>query len=62
MIVRVFGADTDPRIGDVVFDPFAAHGRGEIRLADRDLWVTVSPLDPALGTSNVEANGEGDYE
>lgn len=43
VLVRVFQADSDPRIGDVIFDPFAAHGRGEIRLADRDLWVTVAP-------------------
>ncbi|MCW5805909.1 MAG: DUF3883 domain-containing protein [Deltaproteobacteria bacterium] len=43
VIVRVFEADTAPTIGDVIFDPFAAHERGEIRLADRDLWVTVAP-------------------
>lgn len=43
VIVRVFQVDTLPRIGDVIFDPFAAHGRGEIRLADRDLWVTIAP-------------------
>jgi len=42
VIVRVFDADSNPRIGDVVIDPFAAHRRGEIRLAGRDLWVTVS--------------------
>ena len=43
VLLRVFKADSDPHIGDVVIDPFAAHMRGEIRLADRDLWVTVSP-------------------
>lgn len=43
VIVRVFAADSAPRIGDVVIDPFDAHRRGEIRLADRDLWVTVAP-------------------
>ena len=42
-VVRVFGADADPRIGDVLIDPFAAHRRGEVRLAEKDLWVTVAP-------------------
>ncbi|SDF36625.1 protein of unknown function [Myxococcus virescens] len=42
IILRVFEADSNPRIGDVVMDPFAAHRRGEIRLAERDLWVTVA--------------------
>lgn len=46
VIVRVFEADSRPRIGDVIVDPFAAYRRGEIRLADRDLWVTVSPRQP----------------
>lgn len=62
IIVRVFEADTNPRIGDVIFDPFAAHGRGEIRLADRDLWVTVSPPEPVPATSEVEANDGGSDE
>lgn len=54
VIVRVFRADTTPIIGDVLLDPFAAHRRGEVRLADRDLWVTVSPpLPPGA------ASGEG---
>jgi len=44
VIVRVVNADQNPRIGDVVIDPFAAHRRGEIQLSDRDLWVTVAPL------------------
>ena len=48
VIVRVFKVDTAPRIGDVIFDPFAAHGRGELRLADRDLWVTVAPPQIAV--------------
>lgn len=43
VIIRVFTADTAPRIGDVILDPFAAYGRGEVRLTDRDLWVTVAP-------------------
>jgi hypothetical protein len=48
VIVRVFEVDIAPRIGDVIFDPFAAHGRGEIRLADRDLWVTVARAQTAV--------------
>lgn len=43
VILRVFQTDSEPRIGDVIIDPFAAYKRREIRLADRDLWVTVSP-------------------
>jgi hypothetical protein len=43
VIVRVFEADRSPKIGDVVIDPFGALSRGEVRLAERDLWVTVSP-------------------
>ena len=46
VIVRVFSADTSPHIGDVLLDPFAAHRRGEVRLAERDLWVTVAPPHP----------------
>ncbi len=47
VIVRVFHADTVPCIGDALMDPFAAYRRGEVRLADRDLWVTVSPPNGA---------------
>jgi len=53
VIIRVFHVDTAPRVGDVIFDPFAAHGRGEIRLADRDLWVTIAP-------PQIVADREGD--
>ncbi len=42
IILRVFQADSAPTIGDVLIDPFAAHRRGEIRLAERDLWVSVA--------------------
>ena len=38
VIPRVFHADTSPRIGDMLIDLFAAHRRGEVRLAERDLW------------------------
>ena len=58
VIVRVFDVDSDPRIGDVIVDPFAAHGRGEIRLADRDLWVTVAP--PQIAVEEEEADDERD--
>jgi hypothetical protein len=60
VIVRVFNADTDPRIGDIIVDPFAAHGRGEIRLADRDLWVTVAPpnIVPII-VPDEDDDGEG---
>jgi hypothetical protein len=57
VIVRVFAVDTAPRIGDVIFDPFAAHGRGEVRLADRDLWVTVAP--PQIAVDNDGDNEDG---
>jgi hypothetical protein len=49
VILRVFEADVKPRIGDVLVDPFAAHRPGEVRLAERDLWVTVSPRKPIEG-------------
>lgn len=45
VILRVIHADTAPRIGDVIRDPFAAHRRGEVRWIERDLWVTVAPLE-----------------
>ena len=45
VILRVFYADESPRIGDVLIDPFGAEQRGEVRLDDRDLWVTVAPLE-----------------
>jgi hypothetical protein len=35
----------------VVVDPFAAYRRGEIRLAERDLWVTIAPRQSAEGES-----------
>jgi hypothetical protein len=54
VILRVFEADSSPRIGDVVPDPFAAHRRGEVRLAERDLWVTVSPLQPVEAPESDE--------
>jgi hypothetical protein len=41
-------ADGSPRIGDVVLDPFVAHRRGEVRLAERDFWVTVAPRQPVV--------------
>ena len=56
VIIRVFSADTEPSIGDVLLDPFAAHRRGEVQLAERDLWVTVSP--PVTGTENGSPQGE----
>ena len=43
VILRVVQTDSSPKIGDFVIDPFAAHRRGEIRLAERDLWVKVAP-------------------
>ena len=56
VIVRVFHADSEPCIGDVLIDPFAAHRRGEVRLADRDLWVTVAP--PQLTPDGPGSDGE----
>lgn len=58
VIVRIFTVDTSPRVGDVIFDPFAAHGRGEVRLADRDLWVTIAP--PVVSEEALEGRGGGD--
>jgi hypothetical protein len=43
VILRVVQADSSPKVGDFVIDPFAAHQRGEIRLAERDLWVKIAP-------------------
>ena len=57
VIVRVCLADTHPCISDVLIDPFAAHRRGEVRLAERDLWVKVAPPQPkAEGPTN---DGDG---
>lgn len=42
LIVRVENVATAPRIADVLIDPFRMCGRGEIELAEKDLWVSVS--------------------
>lgn len=43
-IVRIFSTNDKPRIGDVIVDPFSGLLNGSVRLAERDLWVTVAPL------------------
>jgi hypothetical protein len=53
VIVRVINALDAPRIGDVIVDPFGAHRRGEVRLAERDLWVTVSQRAPLSKTTEL---------
>jgi len=66
VIIRVFTADTAPRIGDVILDPFAAYGRGEVRLTDRDLWVTVAPpqiiVDNAVDRNVHDASSDNDEQ
>lgn len=47
VVVRVANALVDPRISDFVIDPFDCFRRGEIQLADRDIWVHVAPRIPA---------------
>jgi len=44
VIIRVCDVLAAPRIADIVVDPYGAFQRGEVRLANRDLWVTVAPL------------------
>jgi len=44
VIIRVCNTLTVPRITDIVVDPYGAFQRGEVRLTNRDLWVTVAPL------------------
>lgn len=55
VIVRVFQADTTPYIGDLISDPFDAYQRDEVRLLERDFWVTVAPPDPSPRTSAIES-------
>ena len=59
VIVRVFHADSEPCIGDVLLDPFAAHRRGEVRLAERDLWVKVAAPELVLVEESIGDGGEG---
>ena len=47
--MRVFDAIKRRQIGDVIIDPFGTFRRGKVRLAERDMWVTVSPLVPTPG-------------
>jgi hypothetical protein len=60
VIVRVFKARHRSR-GSATSSsiPIAAHGRGEVRLADRDLWVTVAPLQPPVSAIGTDAAGGG---
>ena len=44
VIVRVFSVFDKPHVGDVILDPFSGLLSGEIRLAERDLYVTVAAL------------------
>lgn len=41
VIVRVANARDDPRIADVVVDPFGLYGAGQVAVVSRDIWVHV---------------------
>ena len=59
VILRVVQTDSSPKIGDFVIDPFAAHRRGEIRLAERDLWVRIAPRQTKeSSTGSAPANAD----
>lgn len=60
VIVRVFRADTTPHVGDIVFDPFAAHRRGEVRWIEKDIWVTVAPPKLPSATTTTAPPSERD--
>jgi hypothetical protein len=56
VIVRVFQADTTPRIGDVLLDPVAMEHRSELRLTSRDMWISVSPPPKVSDSTNEESD------
>ena len=47
IIVRVAHVRDDPRITDVIIDPFGLYGVGQIAVASHDLWVHVGTTEPA---------------
>lgn len=49
IIIRVAYVRDDPRIVDVILDPFRLYGEGQLAVASRDLWIHV-------GTSTPDAN------
>ncbi len=42
IIVRVEHARDDPRIADIIIDPFGLYGAGQVAVASRDIWVYVA--------------------
>lgn len=53
IIVRVANVRDDPRIADVIIDPFGLYGDGQVAVVSRDIWVyvggTQSRADEAAG-------------
>ena len=46
IIMRVARVRDDPRITDVIIDPFGLYGAGQIAVASRDLWIHVGSPEP----------------
>ena len=42
VIIRVHNVASAPAVIDVLIDPFGMSARGELELADKDLWVSVA--------------------
>jgi len=43
IIVRVAHVRDDPKIADVVIDPFGLYSTGQVGLVTQDMWVYVGP-------------------
>ena len=41
IILRVARVRDDPKITDVIIDPFGLYGAGHVGVASRDMWVYV---------------------
>ena len=50
IIMRVARVRDDPRITDVIIDPFGLYGAGQIAVASRDLWIHVGTRELARET------------
>jgi hypothetical protein len=48
--MRVARVRDDPRITDVIIDPFGLYGAGQIAVASRDLWIHVGTRELARET------------
>lgn len=57
IVVRVANVRDDPRITDVILDPFGLYGDGQVAVVSRDIWVYVggpqSEGDEAAGLEST---------